>query len=140
MTNDKHALTLCEAHKCKVTGCDRRRLDEHNGCEFCELHLCRVCIRKVADGGCDKLSGVDLQCPHAQLCQMHRCAFKNICSKQRMKPSLFCSEHSCKECVALKCATINQIAKKAPRNSCTEHPLCQFISREGITLNLYLIF
>ena len=131
---------LCEEHKCKVIGCNRRRLDEYNGCEFCELHLCRVCIRKVADGGFNKLSGVDLKCPHSQLCQIHRCTFKNTCSKQRFEPALFCSEHSCKECVALKCAIINPTSKKAPRNSCTVHPLCEFVSHKGITLNIYLFF
>jgi hypothetical protein len=84
----------------------------------------------------NNLKGVDLACPLSQLCQDHRCSMNSSgvkCRKERIACSLYCQDHSCKECKGGD--IINAAIEKAPRNHCAKHALCEFIDRKGKTCN-----
>ena len=120
--------SLCEYHKCRVEICDLKCFNE-NTAEFCSYHLCRLCYKNKI------FKGVDLSCPKSQLCVEHRCSHSISCLKVKVNPSPCCLEHSCKECLSLKCDKINQAVEKAPRNSCANHKLCQFVNHRGKLCN-----
>ena len=125
---DKHFKRLdgnkiCEIHKCRVNSCKNKRLN--STIEFCVYHVCRVCNQN------NVLIGADLVCPQSQLCEKHRCSHSNQCSNSKADQSLNCVNHSCKECLALKCSIIYPAVEEIPRNSCKNHPLCQFVNNKG---------
>jgi hypothetical protein len=113
---------LCEIHKCCVPNCNVKRVNTE--IEFCSIHLCRLCN---SDGF---LNGADLTCPQSQLCNKHRCSIA-LCLEQKAHPSLYCANHSCKECLHSKSGIINQSIDKVPRNACKFHKLCEFVSPKG---------
>ena len=124
---DKHfpklnETELCVKHKCCLADCKLKRIN--STIEFCACHICRLCSTN------NVLIGADKTCPESQLCYKHRCSSNN-CLKSKINSSSYCVNHSCKECIALKCSTINPAADEKPRNSCKIHPLCQFVSNKG---------
>ena len=126
-TTDTHwqrtnGTSLCDKHKCGVPRCEHKVFDE--SMKVCAYHLCRACHASKQTGAADPL------CPESQLCPKHRCS-KLTCLKPRLTASDFCSSHSCKECVSLKCAVVKPSINKAPRNSCLQHVLCEFVSNTG---------
>ena len=121
---------LCKFHSCVVPHCMNSKIDDSG---YCKFHICYLCS---SDG---LVSGVDLKCPEAQLCAEHRCTHihgsndpKSLCSRPKLVgKSLFCTNHSCKGCVALGLFADSPCVDNSPRNACDKHPLCTYISQRG---------
>lgn len=122
---------VCEKHKCSVVNCNVKRLNDT--IEFCTFHICRLCNKN------NILTGADRLCPQSQLCEKHRCSHSNNCFDSKFESSSNCLNHSCKECIALKCSIINPAVHKKPRNSCGIHSLCFFMNIDGNYLNIELL-
>ena len=110
--------SLCAYHRCRVPFCNSKGLNDD--LPFCSIHLCKLCALNRC------FNGADLTCAQSQLCSKHRCITK-LCLNEKITQSEFCVQHSCKECVSLKCAKIYEAVKKSPRNSCLLHPLVKFV-------------
>ena len=78
----------------------------------------------------------DIYCPNSQLCNNHRCSYYVMCPQKRTQSSTFCTSHSCRECISTKSNQILAAVNKAPRNTCTRHQLCSFVSWKGKECNL----
>ena len=115
-------IKLCKEHKCSVVDCGKKRLNE--AVWFCPFHVCRLCNAN------NILTGADILCPQSQLCDKHRCE-KNMCLEPKYECASYCMKHSCKECIALRCLSIEPAAEKAPRNVCKIHSLCNFVNQKG---------
>ena len=130
---------FCDEHSCAEDGCLNACLPSMHGVvqTLCEAHACVVC-----DGPKQLL---DPLCPASRLCFNHRCQNGNFgqldwqqgltCPMQRLDGSFFCPEHSCKICCMglphEPPESIMPAVHAYPRNVCTLHPLCSFMSREG---------
>jgi len=122
--------TLCVSHKCLIPDCEKVQIGQSG---YCSFHVCCVCF--AVEG---RFQSVDLTAPQSQLCAEHRCSHQEFCEKRRHEFSKFCVQHSCKVCMnnANSMTPItNPVLDEEPRNSCSEHPLCNKIFKNGRLCN-----
>ncbi len=118
--NQKYLVSnYCSHHKCAVKLCGKKALFE---LDYCRDHSCIVC-GSLTENSYD-------------FCNNHRCSFEDGCMKPRViHPdnhqvfSDFCSEHTCSICVQLH-QPLHEPAY-APRLTCFNHHLCEYLSEEG---------
>jgi len=125
----------CTQHACTVDGCQHICLTSTENVlqTLCEAHACVACV------GQRRL--IDPIFPASKLCDQHRCQYISIdpiddqqllCCIARTAGSTFCQYHSCRVCCLLHQSSpahrILPTVDAFPRNVCSLHPLCSFVS------------
>lgn len=135
----------CSLHKCNYDGakCDEVihkdfglvsiGIDKYANNEFCLKHSCVTCY---VNNDNEMVNCVDKTVPNSKLCSSHRCTYPNdICLNEISGNSDFCLLHSCKICVRLELFCRDIIVDEVPRNVCSLHVLCTYISDDGTSCN-----
>lgn len=116
----------CVDHKCLWQSCGNfRNVDSDVQQNFCASHCCEICT------GTRQLVSSDL--PRVNICDGHRCSHnldRTRCLHVRTS-ELFCDNHTCKVCKSKGLSLKKRVIDDPPRNVCSEHRLCSFISHNG---------
>lgn len=121
-------MHACAKHSCKAKSCSMYKFSSQ---DYCERHCCTEC----AATGNPCLSPVEqVEGDSPGLCPAHKCAHptlecNNVCAAEL--DSSFCRDHTCKECVHQGLDVKGLAVDEPPRNTCSEHGLCQTVLLSG---------
>ena len=112
--------STCKTHRCNVPSCHNIQLYPSKSCE---MHSCAECLR----------FGEPCKVPSKKygLCSSHRCAAENCFQPRAFDCSTFCIEHTCRVCIKNDVTRANIALSPTPRNTCRDHPLCEFVLGDG---------
>ena len=111
--------TSCKKHTCNVPDCHNVQLHPN---KFCEEHCCAECLRIGEPCTAPQKNG---------LCATHRCEAGNCTNPRAFERSTFCIQHTCRVCIEKDVTRANVTLSSVPRNTCRDHPLCEFVSEDG---------
>eukprot|EP01041_Mallomonas_annulata_P002547 gene2547-4973_t len=123
---------FCRGHKCIIPTCQLLKYINQFGVRigYCEKHVCVLCILTHVEHP----NAVDINCPKSRLCKDHRCSHAEYECEQARLPnnsSFFCQLHTCRICMDFGMFGNLPVIEDYPRNVCFNHPLCNFIGRNG---------
>ena len=124
----------CVHHKCLYDGCRHPKVGPF---KYCTDHICTLCI---ADDNADP-NPIDSKVPWSGLCSLHRCSRIECVNPRLLAPTAqlsasttsmsHCLQHACRFGLVSGAYCNLPIEDEYPRNVCSEHPLCTFISVKG---------
>ena len=149
---------LCFSHKCQIDSCKSIR---SGSTRYCSMHVCSLCEVEADPSRAEyRNSG----CKGTVLCKDHKCAQAGCIHARLSGPvvspqsgmvtrssaksststipitsteqiSLYCKEHTCRKCFLSAVPCLLSVEDVYPRNVCTDHTLCSFITNTGHPCN-----
>ena len=123
----------CGDHKCLTDGCVNPKVGPF---KYCADHICKLCVVEDIDP-----NPIDHRVPWSGLCSLHRCLVLDCENPKLLAPTEsaavsivsmpYCLQHACRiGLMAGECCNL-PVEDDYPRNVCSEHPLCTYISLSG---------